>query len=587
MSLPWPPEYQQELKVAEPRDETTRKSHTGGKIGETSAPTVPIILAAGNEPVPGYVLDRRLGRGAYGEVWRATAPGGVTVAVKFVPISEGIGDAEIRALELMKNIHHPHLTGVSGIWHHEDVLIIAMELGDRTLADCLAEAQNEGRTGIPPELLHEYMREAAKGIDFLNTHQIVHRDIKPKNLLLMSGGVKVADFGLAKVLERTLSTSSNTMTPAYAPPELFEGQPSSQSDQYSLAVSYCQLRGGRLPFNGPAIQLMASHISGTPDLSMLPAEEQPAVRRAMAKNPKDRWPDCRTFVATLAGSDIGRRVTLPATSTPNRRGFIVGGLAIIALGVAELTRQYATVRDPLGQLRETEIEREVSLLKATTPTALREHAPNYTEVDQLVPIDNSAFETLSDDRVVDLRLWKEVPSGRMNELYTPVSMTRRLRLKKTKSAEIFQSESKTAGLDVLQKCLSLFPYRGIGQRGEVYIGTDRMKVRRLVIDVSSVPEDVEFDLRTIATYWNTFQTEQELWFGVVGYEKSFKVSQLLLFPADKPFKEYSLMVARTVKDTPTIYTGPKLLLNGSARDWIYWEVPNPKEGFVYRLHWKW
>ena len=137
------------------------------------------------------------------------------------------------------------------------------------------------------------------------------------------------------------------------------------------------------------------------------------------------------------------------------------------------------------------------------------------------------------------------------------------------------------------KCLSPYSSSALGQRGDVYVGTDRMKVRRLVIDVSSVPEDVEFDLRTISSYWNTFQTDQELWFGVVGYETSFKVSQLLLFPSGKPFKEYSMMVARTVKDVPKPYGGPRLLLNGPANDWIYWEVPNPKQGFVYRLHWKW
>jgi hypothetical protein len=102
-----------------------------------------------------------------------------------------------------------------------------------------------------------------------------------------------------------------------------------------------------------------------------------------------------------------------------------------------------------------------------------------------------------------------------------------------------------------------------------------------------VPVDVEFDLRTSSTYWNTFQTDQELWFGVIGYRRSFKVSELLLFPAGKPFTSYSVMVARTIKDIPKPYDGPKILLTGPERDWIYWEVPNPREGFVYRLHWRW
>ncbi len=573
-------------RTSGPGDELLRTP--GG--GDTTEPPVPLVLAVGNQPIPGYVLERRLGRGGYGEVWKAIGPGGVHVAIKFIPLGEGIGDVEVRSLDLMKNIHHPHLTGISGIWRSEDVLMIAMELGDRTLMDCLVEEQARGQAGIPADPLLEYMREAAKGIDYLSSLRIVHRDIKPKNLLLMSGGVKVADFGLAKIIERTLATSSGTMTPAYAAPEFFEGQASSRSDQYALAVTYCQLRGGRLPFNGSAIQLMACHLSGTPDLSMLPEAEQPIVARAMAKDPADRWPDCRTFVADLTRAamrePVAAAVAPPPKARAGRRGFLVGGLAVAALGAAEAGRRFFFGRDPLVELREREIAREVALLKQGHPPTIRTHGPDYTEVDQLKPVDNSAFEILSDERVVDLRAWKEVPPDRMRELYSPVTMTRRVRLKKIKPAETVQFQGKTSGLDLFSTS-SPYPFREIGQRGEEIQGTERMKVRNLVIDVSKISVDVEFDLRNVSTYWNTAQTEPELWFGVIGYQQSFKVSQLLLFPPGKPFTSYSLMVTRTVKDTPRSYEGPRILLTGPDRDWIYWEVPNPEEGYVYRLHWKW
>ena len=159
------------------------KLETREGLGDRAAGAIPFVLSAGNEPIAGYVLVRRLGRGAYGEVWKAIGPGGVTVAIKFVPLDEGIGDVEMRALDLMKNIHHPHLTSLTGIWLREDILVISMELGDHTLMDCLNEARARGQTGIPADLLHEYMREAAKGIDHLNALNIIHRDIKPKNLL--------------------------------------------------------------------------------------------------------------------------------------------------------------------------------------------------------------------------------------------------------------------------------------------------------------------------------------------------------------------------------------------------------------------
>ena len=161
--------------------------------------------------------------------------------------------------------------------------------------------RTQGLPGIAPDLLHEYMREVAKGVNHLNSLQIIHRDLKPKNLLLMSGGVKVSDFGLAKILERSLASTSGAMTPLM-PPEFFHGQASPQSDQYSLAITYCQLRGGRLPFVGSAVELMAAHLNDEPDLSMIPEEERPIVARTLSKTPGHRWPDCRSFVRALIGN---------------------------------------------------------------------------------------------------------------------------------------------------------------------------------------------------------------------------------------------------------------------------------------------
>src|SRR5262249_32860164 len=118
-------------------------------------------------------------------------------------------------------------------------------------------------------------------------------------LLLLGGTVKVADFGLARVLEGVAASHSGALTPAYAAPEFFEGRTTPWSDQYSLAVTFCHLRGSRLPFTGNHAALMAAHLSKKPDLTMLPEDEQPAVARALAKNPSDRWPSCQAFVNAL------------------------------------------------------------------------------------------------------------------------------------------------------------------------------------------------------------------------------------------------------------------------------------------------
>jgi hypothetical protein len=81
------------------------------------------------------------------------------------------------------------------------------------------------------------------------------------------------------------------------------GQISSQSDQYALAVTYTQLRGGRLPFEGSPAFVMTGHLENPPDLTMLPERERPVVARALAKEPTDRWPSCREFAEALAAAN--------------------------------------------------------------------------------------------------------------------------------------------------------------------------------------------------------------------------------------------------------------------------------------------
>jgi hypothetical protein len=279
-----------------------------------------LLLAPGARPLPTYDLVRVLGRGDFGEVWEATGPGGVPVALKFVRREAHADRAEMDSLEMMKDIRHPHLLLVFGAWERDGYLIVAMELADGTLLQRLQEAQARGLPGIPPGELLGYMRDAATAIDFLNDRRqpfqggtaagIQHKDtkpqnldIKPQNLLLVGGAIKVADFGLAKRLEDTHGSSSGAMSPAYAAPEFLRYQATSQSDQYALAVSYCQLRGGRLPFRGNnMLELIHGHLSAPPDLGMIPEEERPAVSRALAKDPEKRWPNCQNFVEALAAA---------------------------------------------------------------------------------------------------------------------------------------------------------------------------------------------------------------------------------------------------------------------------------------------
>ncbi len=270
-------------------------------------------LARAIEPPSGYRLVRRRGRGGFGEVWEAEGPGGIHVALKFVHLSPRARSVELRALGFLRDIHHPNVLANFGSWESGETLVVGMELADGSLWDRYVAASEQGLRGIPRSELLVYMAGAAEGLDYLNEFRhtvdgrggvgLQHRDVKPPNLLLFGRGVKVADLGMARVLEGDRAGHTGIWTYSYAAPEFFRGVTARQSDQYGLAVTYCQVRSGRLPYEGGAAAVTAGHLFGEPDLEALPEAERALVGRALAKEPDDRWPDCRSLVEALRALD--------------------------------------------------------------------------------------------------------------------------------------------------------------------------------------------------------------------------------------------------------------------------------------------
>jgi CheY-like chemotaxis protein len=281
------------------------------EVGELVTGMPRFLLQSGQEPIPGYRLLGPLGRGGFGEVWKCEAPGGLPKALKFVPASWHFdggapAEGELRAIHNVKAIRHPFLLSMERVEQAEGGLIIVMELADGNLHEVARREQEAGRPGLPRERLVAYLSDAAEALDLMNVrHDLLHLDVKPQNLFLVSDRVKVGDFGLVSSLGVGSPSAPRFggLTPLYAAPELFLGSVSHAADQYSLAVVYQQMLTGTTPFQGRnSRQLMVEHVRGTPDLSALPLSDRPHVSRALSKVPADRFPSCSEFVDALLAS---------------------------------------------------------------------------------------------------------------------------------------------------------------------------------------------------------------------------------------------------------------------------------------------
>ncbi|HMP01078.1 MAG TPA: protein kinase [Gemmatales bacterium] len=274
----------------------------------------------GASPLPGYRLIEPLGRGGFGEVWKCEAPGGILKAIKFVrgSVHSAVGSQqaaqEFAALKKVMTIRHPFLLSMDRFEEVNDELLIVMELADETLIGRYEGYKQAGYAGIPRDELLSYVAEAAEALDIMNAqHNLLHLDIKPGNLFLVGGHVKVADFGLVgdlRAFEKATESGEPTtelpgITPLYCAPEVLKSQPSVYSDQYSLAIVYQELLTGVMPFTGKNPRSLAmQHLMAEPHLDSLPPKDLPIVAKALSKEPDKRYPSCSAFIQALLTGEV-------------------------------------------------------------------------------------------------------------------------------------------------------------------------------------------------------------------------------------------------------------------------------------------
>jgi len=283
------------------------------------------------EPAPGqvvldqYRLTRFLGRGGAGEVWEALGPADIPKAVKIARFGDEADDLTARELEglrKMRTLRHPFLLHIERFEVVGDLLYVVMELAEGSLKECAAAAVKSGDKGMSRTELLRYLKEAAEALDYLrDKHGLQHLDVKPGNLFISAGHVKVADFGLVHPHGSKAPSCTFALSPHYAPPELFDGDIEPTADQYSLAVTFQELLTGTRPYVGSSVRaLLAAHYRTKPDLSALSASDQRAVAQAIERDPTKRYSSCMAFIDQLRKSTAFAVVERKPASTASFAG---------------------------------------------------------------------------------------------------------------------------------------------------------------------------------------------------------------------------------------------------------------------------
>ena len=302
-----------------------------------------------------YEIVEPLGAGGMGEVYRARDTRlERSVAIKVLP--QGIASGTMRArfdreAKAISGLTHANICALYDVGHQDGIDYLVMEyLEGETLADKIA------RGPLPLSQVLRYGAEIAQALHHAHRRGITHRDLKPGNVMITAGGVKLLDFGLAKLAEtpHEISGESQTMTRKdpltaegtivgtlpYMSPEHVEGKiVDHRSDIFSLGVMLYEMATGRRPFTGgsqPA--LIASILSSDPppQASIPPALDR-VIRTALEKDPDERWQTAQDLARQLRWLSESSSIEQPAIAPRARRRVMLAAAVALAMIGAVVT----------------------------------------------------------------------------------------------------------------------------------------------------------------------------------------------------------------------------------------------------------
>jgi TM2 domain-containing membrane protein YozV len=255
----------------------------------------------GDRPLEGYTIQRAAGRGGFGEVYYAVSDSGRQVALKAVQSYEQI---ELRGISQCMNLKSPHLVTIFDVKYNDKgrPFVIMEYVSGPALSDLLKESPG----GLGTQKAAFFLREIAKGLSYLHECGIVHRDLKPSNIFYENGYVKIGDYGLTKAISAShhVSHTITVGTVHYMAPEIGAGKYDRSVDIYALGILLYEMLTGQVPFLGSSpAEILMKHMTAAPDLSNIEEPFARVIRRALAKDPAERYQTVQEMVEDIFGAE--------------------------------------------------------------------------------------------------------------------------------------------------------------------------------------------------------------------------------------------------------------------------------------------